>query len=189
MWLRSIYTTRLPSPRISGLRSPGHSPEITHCQIRSSFSSAVGVPPLHCFLPSPLSSFHSPSCRTALLVLRPTGSPDEKCPRRGRRFSRLRVPAGAWAKLGAPPLCSGSALVHLNGEGPQLPGTPAPGPSPGVQLCSKKRSMRSCLDSCIFSWRTTLHSLEVTLCMWWGLGVAKGTGFGDRQAQGPFSAL
>lgn len=62
-WIWSICTTRLPSPNISGLRSPGHSLEIAHCQLRPSFPSSVGALPL---LFCPLSSSLSLCCCTSL---------------------------------------------------------------------------------------------------------------------------
>lgn len=108
-----ICTTRLPSPDIAGPRSPGHSPEIAHCQIRSSFSRPVGAPHTH-FFPSPL----SPSVPGA----RPAGPPMTA----GR--------GGEGSRAGGPPLFPGSAAVHLIVKGlpaPQRP--PTAGPSPRAQ--------------------------------------------------------
>ena len=90
LWIRSVCTTRLSSPSVSGPRSLGHSPEIAHCQIRSRFSSSVGTPPPSCpglGLPSLLLPAALP-CR----VPGPAGALVDNQLRRGKRLS---VPSSA----------------------------------------------------------------------------------------------
>lgn len=138
MWIRSVCTTRLPSPSICGLRSPGHCPKIAHCQIRSSFPNTGGVPPtLLLAQPSVFLPFTFLPAALPCLVLRPAGPLMTNAQKEEGSSPGPECLLGVWAGLGAPPLFSGSGVVCLSGEGPCLPDTPAPGPSP-IQLCSKK---------------------------------------------------
>lgn len=96
----SVCSTGLPSPDISGPRSPGHGPEIAHCQIRSRSASSAGAPHPYTSLPALFPLPGAPPCP----VPRPAGPPDARWPRRGRRPSRPQGGCGAGARLGSTPV-------------------------------------------------------------------------------------
>lgn len=98
-----------PPPGVSGPRSPGRSPEIAHCQIRSSVSSSVGASS-----PSPalcLPSILLPAILPCT-VPRAADSPNDNWPRKGRGCLGPRSLLGALLPFaGSGPGCSSGGVA------------------------------------------------------------------------------